>query len=77
MRDSFRVGLVQNSAINDLQHNLDECDGYIRLAAEQGADLICLPEYFACLEQHDGDYLKNGFSEAEHPALNHYKKISP
>ena len=76
MSDSFRVGLVQNSAINDLEHNLAECDQFIRQASTDGAALICLPEYFACLEQQDSDYLKNGFSETDHPALKHYQSLS-
>ena len=76
MSQQFRVGLVQNSAIDDLQHNLDECDMLINQAVAQGADLICLPEYFACLERQDKDYLENGFAEAEHPALKHYQALS-
>lgn len=76
MSDLFRVALVQNSAIDDLQHNLRECDGLIRRAVDDGADLICLPEYFACLEQNDSDYLANGFSENEHPALAHYQSLA-
>ena len=76
MSDLFRVALVQNSAINDLQHNLRECDEFIHQAVDSGADLICLPEYFACLEQNDSDYLANGYAEAEHPALAHYQALA-
>lgn len=69
MANSFRVALVQNSAIDDQQHNLRECERYVRDAAAGAAELICLPEYFACLEQDDQAYLSRGYSEENHPAL--------
>ncbi|MEM7467406.1 MAG: carbon-nitrogen hydrolase family protein [Pseudomonadota bacterium] len=76
MSSSFRVGLVQNSATDDLNHNIAECDQFIHQAVDQGADLICLPEYFSCLEKSDAEYIAKGYSETDHPALAHYTALA-
>ena len=72
MSNNFRVALIQNSAIDDLDHNVTECETFIRQAVSDNADLICLPEYFACLEKSDTAYLANGYAESNHPALQHF-----
>ncbi|MGR8949375.1 MAG: carbon-nitrogen hydrolase family protein [Gammaproteobacteria bacterium] len=76
MSDKFRIALVQNSAIDNLDSNISECEAFVRRAVDRGADLICLPEYFACLERKDSDYLSNGFAEADHPALKHFMALA-
>lgn len=69
MGSKFRVALVQNSAIDDLEFNLKQCEGFAKQAADRDADIICFPEYFACLEKNDKAYITNGYPQEEHPAL--------
>ena len=76
MASTFRVALVQNSAIDDLDHNLKECEHFAREAAERHSDFICFPEYFACLEKNDSAYITGGFAEDEHPALQRFTQLA-
>ena len=46
MENKFTVACVQNSAIDDLDHNLRDTKELVRNAVGEGADFICLPEYF-------------------------------
>ncbi len=54
-KDSFRVATVQlNSLLGELEQNLERAVGYIRQAAEQGADIVLFPELYLqgyCAEQ--------------------------
>jgi len=42
----YKVGLVQMSMSDDPDANLAKAVARIREAAQQGADLVCLPELF-------------------------------
>jgi N-carbamoylputrescine amidase len=44
--EKYRVGLVQMSASSDPDHNLVHAMEWVRKAAAQGAQIICLPELF-------------------------------
>jgi N-carbamoylputrescine amidase len=44
--EKYRVGLVQMSATSDPDHNLLHAMEWVRKAAAQGAQIICLPELF-------------------------------
>ena len=46
MPDSVRLGLVQMAMSTDPADNLARAQGFVRDAAAQGADVICLPELF-------------------------------
>lgn len=74
MAKTFRVACVQNCAANDMQANLAAVDPLIDAAARDGAQLICLPEYFCCIEPQDRLYLAHGYTEATHPALSHFRQ---
>ena len=69
MAAPFTVACVQNCAEDDVARNIEDAAALVRQAAAAGADLICLPENFACLEASDELYLQRGYDEAEHPAL--------
>src|SRR6185295_5379780 len=43
---TYRVGLIQMSASPDAKENLASAVTYVEQAADQGADVICLPELF-------------------------------
>jgi predicted amidohydrolase len=51
----FRVGLVQMVSTPVVAENLEAAGGLIAQAAEQGAKLIALPEYFCILGRRDTD----------------------
>ena len=44
--EKYRVGLVQMSATGDPEHNLQHAVEWVRKAAAQGAQIVCLPELF-------------------------------
>ena len=69
MSTTFKVACVQNCASNDMSANLATVERLVRSADEQGAALVCLPEFFCNLEPADGSYYDNGFAADHHPAL--------
>ncbi|MBZ5573374.1 MAG: carbon-nitrogen hydrolase [Acidobacteriia bacterium] len=44
--EKFRVGLIQMSATSDPGQNLQRAIEHVRKAADQGAQVVCLPELF-------------------------------
>jgi N-carbamoylputrescine amidase len=44
--EKYRVGLVQMSATSDPEHNLQHAMWWVRKAAAQGTQIVCLPELF-------------------------------
>lgn len=66
---SFTVACVQHCAEDDVERNIDEAVHLTRAAAAAGAEFVCLPENFTCLEERDALYLERGHTEADHPAL--------
>jgi predicted amidohydrolase len=72
MGNNFAVACVQNSAIDDMAHNIRDASELVREAVGEGAEFVCLPEYFTCLEKTDTAYIERGFSEDEHPGLAHF-----
>jgi len=57
---SFSVACVQNCATDDMAGNLQRIEALVRSAVSDGADVICLPEFYCWLEHRDGQYLHNG-----------------
>lgn len=72
----FKVACVQNCAGNNQVENLLRIESLIRSAADDGAELICLPEFYCLLEPNDSNYWKNGWDMEVHPALEHAKSIA-
>ena len=48
MEDSFRIGLCQMKVVDDKEVNLDKAKYLIGKAAENGAEMVVLPEMFNC-----------------------------
>lgn len=69
MSRKFIVACIQNCAEDDIEANVDQASWLIRQAAADGAQLLCLPENFSCLEERDDLYFARGYGEKEHPAL--------
>lgn len=60
---------MQLSAGNDMTANLCAAGAGVRAAAEQGAQLIMLPEYAALLDGSGRVMRENSYPEDQHPAL--------
>ena len=65
----FKVGLVQNSAGNDMAANLSNAEVMVKEAVSLGANLVITPEYFSCLALEGEILLVGEKTEAEHPAI--------
>jgi len=46
LADIFRVGLIQMACSPDADENVNRAVGFVRQAADGGAQLVCLPELF-------------------------------
>ncbi len=69
MTSPFTVACVQNCAVPETAPNLDQTIALTRAAADEGADLVCLPEYFTGLDLRAELLLPEAFAEDAHPAL--------
>jgi nitrilase len=58
MPGSFRVAALQMASGPQVTANLSEASRLIKMAAEQGAALVALPEYFAIMGLKDTDKIK-------------------
>ncbi len=76
MAQCFKVALVQNRAGADMHANIAECSDLVRQAHDQGADLICLPEMFSCLDSSDGTLDVGPYPEDRHPALQQFSNLA-
>ena len=47
MKDSYRISLVQISLDNTPDANLEKCTSWIKKAAKEGGEVICLPELYS------------------------------
>lgn len=73
---SFKVACVQNCAGNDLDRNIEETLALSRAAAEDGAQLVCLPEYFSFIAPNDQELLAASSPEEGHPVLEAYRELA-
>ncbi len=76
MSDSFRVACIQNCAGDDMPANIARATELVEAAHGAGAELICLPENFSCIEEQDSRYVSRGYAEDEHPALPHFRELA-
>ena len=76
MPSTVTVACVQNCAGPEIGPSLTEATALVRAARARGAELICLPEYFSCLKTSDDQFVVGALSEAEHPALPHFRDLA-
>ncbi|MCC6715122.1 MAG: carbon-nitrogen hydrolase family protein [Gammaproteobacteria bacterium] len=76
MAETFKVACIQNCAENDLERNLEETTKLTRAAENAGAQLVCLPEYFAFMAPSDQELLRVAPTEDAHPALAVFKDLA-
>jgi len=66
---TFNVACIQNCAGPDMARNVAESVELVRAAHGEGADLVCLPEFFTCLDVSEAGLEVGGLPESEHPGL--------
>ncbi len=72
----FKVSCIQNCASSDIEESLRDAQELTRQAKCEDAQLICLPEFFSCLDL-DSDGLHVGFYREEgHPALTKFRALA-
>jgi len=69
MSQTFTAACVQNCADIDPERTASRAEELMRQAARKGADLICAPEFFSCLDVQKDGLETAPFTEAEHPML--------
>lgn len=76
MSDTFITACIQNCAGPDMEANIAEAAKLVGAARRKGAQLICLPEFFSCL-QLTGEGMEVGaFAEEHHPALPRFRGLA-
>ncbi|HUL41956.1 MAG TPA: carbon-nitrogen hydrolase family protein [Burkholderiales bacterium] len=63
----FRVAAIQMASGPNVEGNLNEAGRLVAMAAEQGAKLVALPEYFAIMGMKDRDKVALRESEGQGP----------
>lgn len=69
MSQTFKAACIQNNATPDVHENIELCVAHSRNAAAEGAQLICLPEYFSGLQTENGKLHPVHFAEEAHPVI--------
>ncbi|HEB86654.1 MAG TPA: carbon-nitrogen hydrolase family protein [Gammaproteobacteria bacterium] len=65
-----RIAAIQMASGPNVSANLTEAGRLIAMAVEAGADMVVLPENFACMSMQDADQLKHREREGEGPIQN-------
>jgi predicted amidohydrolase len=76
LSNTFTVGCVQNCAGPDMDASLARSVELTRQARDLGAHLICLPEFFSCLDVARDRFEVGPYAEAEHPVLPVYRELA-
>ena len=76
MQDKFAVACLQNCAGPDMTQNVESALDLGRNAHRDGADLLCFPEFFTCLDMDDSGLTVGACLESEHPALARLRAFS-
>ena len=76
MNEVFTTACVQNCASLNPKETTDRAEVLIRDAAAKGADLICTPEFFSCLDTQLSGLTTDPHTEETHPALPRFRKLA-
>ncbi|MGH6894861.1 MAG: carbon-nitrogen hydrolase family protein [Dongiaceae bacterium] len=72
----FKLACVQNSAVAEVARNIEIAGRLTRAAIDQGARIVCLPEYFSGVTLRDGLLHPAAFEETRHPALQAFADLA-
>ena len=73
---TFKIACIQNCASNDLLATIEDAADLTREAHENGADLVCLPEFFSYLHLDEIGLDVAPFQEDEHPTLAVFQTVA-
>ncbi len=76
MNKTFAAACVQNCASYNMVESIEQAVDLTKDAADQGADLICLPEFFSCLSKDQNGLHVQPHDEDSHPALPRFKTMA-
>lgn len=76
MSQSFTAACIQNCAVNNTDQSVAECVSLINQAHDQGADLICLPEFCAHLHVEEKIFETGAAAESSHTALATFRDLA-
>ena len=72
----FVASCIQNCATGDTEASLKECDLLVQRASDEGADLICLPEFLSHLHVDETGFDTAAQPENEHIAIPHFAELA-
>ena len=76
MTATFTAACVQNEGLADMAASIAAATELVRAARADGAELICLPEYFACYKAAESEVVVGPHAEPAHPALAHFRSLA-
>lgn len=76
MDSRLKVACIQLCSTNNIETNLDTVTLAIRQAGQQGVQLIATPENTCLMEHNSQERLKKAFTEATHPGIPLFQKLS-
>jgi len=76
MTATFTAACIQNEGLADMDASVAAATELVRAARAEGAELICLPEYFACYKSADTEVVLGPHAEPAHPALTHFRGLA-
>ena len=72
----FKLACVQNSAVAEVGRNIEIAGRLARAAIDQGAQIVCLPEYFSGVTLKGGLLHPAAFDEGRHPVLQAFADLA-
>ncbi|MEE9330828.1 MAG: carbon-nitrogen hydrolase family protein [Methylophilaceae bacterium] len=73
---TIKVAGIQMASSPNVSSNLTEAERLIKIAADQGAQIVVLPEYFCIMGAHDSDKVKVREKEGEGPIQHFLSKMA-
>lgn len=73
---SLRISCVQTNSGADIEANIEQTSGLIRMAHAKGAQLIALPEMVGAIDEQGEKNIANALAQDEHPALKAYQPLA-
>ncbi len=72
----FKAACLQFTAVAAVGPNLEKSLRMTREAADAGAELVCLPEYFSGIATEGARFIPTAFTEAKHPVLPAFREAA-
>jgi predicted amidohydrolase len=76
MAQPFKLACVQNSAVAEVERNIEIAGRLTRDAIDRGAQIVCLPEYFSGVALKGGLLHPAAFAEDRHPVLQAFSELA-